>query len=190
MYNDLSRYSVSGVYEVYNTLIRSFFMAKIAGVFDNSFVANKAVGQLLNEGFSKDDISLIMSEQTRNKLFSSTDDEADRTVKGAASGAAVGGALGALIAGLTAAGSIVTTGGALLIAGPIVAVLSGAGAGAMAGGVAGALIRAGFAADEAERYEAEVKRGKAVVIVNADSSVREERARLALEQAGAMLKAA
>lgn len=165
-------------------------MKTIAGIFDSRFVADKAVGELLNEGFTKDDISLIMSEETRKKLFSSTDDEANRAAKGAVSGAALGGAVGALIAGLTTAGALVTGGGVLLISGPIVAALSGAGVGAVAGGIAGALIRAGFAADDAERYESEIKRGKAVVIVHTDSEEEMARARMALQQSGAMLKAA
>lgn len=165
-------------------------MKTVAGVFDSKFVADNAVSELLNEGFTKDDISLIMSEETHNKLFNITDDEGNRTAKGAVSGAAIGGVLGALIAGLTAGGSIVATGGAILMSGPIVAALSGVGAGAVAGGLAGALIRAGFAADDAKRYEEEIKRGKAVVVVHADTDEKVTRARAALQHSGAMLKAA
>ena len=165
-------------------------MKTVAGIFDNQIVADKAVSELLDVGFTKDDISLIMSEQTRNTLFSRTDDEANRTAKGTATGAALGGALGALVAGLTVVGSVATSGGALLLSGPIVAVLSGAGAGGVAGGLAGALIRAGFATDEANRYEEEIKRGKAVVVVHADSEERASRAKGALQHSGAMLKAA
>lgn len=154
-------------------------MNNIAGIFDSQVVADRAVAELLDIGFSKDDISLIMSDKTRNHIFNSTDDEASRTAKGGAAGALIGGALGALIAGLTAAGSIVTSGGALLVAGPIVAALSGAGAGAAVGGLAGALVRAGFAADEANRYEDEIKRGKAVVVAHAiDAAKAAEAARV------------
>lgn len=160
-------------------------MKAVTGIFDNEISADRAVSDLLNEGFAKDDISLLMSEQTRNKIFSSTDDEANRTAKGAVAGAAFGGAIGALIAGLTSAGAIVTTGGVLLAAGPIVAMLSGVGVGAIAGGLSGALIRAGFAADEANRYEEEIKRGKAVVILHTSDDRQATLGREVFRNAGA-----
>ena len=162
------------------------FMKAVSGVFDSQIVAENVVSSLLNEGFIKDDISLLMSDHTRNRLFSSTDDEANRAAKGAVAGASIGVALGAIIAGLTAAGAIVSSGGVLLASGPIVAALSGAGAGAVAGGLAGALIRAGFAADEAGRYEEEIKHGKAVVIVHADSDHKAIIARNIFKNSGAI----
>ena len=166
-------------------------MKTVAGIFDNQIVADKAVSELLDVGFTKDDISLIMSEQTRSTFFSTTDDETNRTARGATVGATMGVVLGALIAGLTAVGSIAaTSGGALLLSGPIVAILSGAGAGGITGGLAGALVRAGFATNEASRYEEEIKRGKAVVVVHADSEELASRAKAALQHSGAMLKAA
>jgi hypothetical protein len=141
-------------------------MKYVAGIFDSRMEAEQALAELLNAGVERDKISLIMTDQTKGKLFSSTDDEGTRAAKGAAAGAAIGGALGALVAGLTAVGSIVVPGAGLLAAGPIVAALSGAGAGAAVGGLSGALVRAGIAAAEANRYEEEVKAGKAVVIVH------------------------
>lgn len=165
-------------------------MRTIAGIFDSEIAADRVVSEFLDEGFSKDDISLLMSEQTRNRLFSSTDDEANRTAKGAVAGATLGGAIGAIIASLTTAGALVSTGGTLLVAGPLVAALSGAGAGAVAGGLAGALIRAGFAADEANRYEDEIKRGKAVILVHTNDERKEMIARETLRNSGAIIKAA
>ncbi len=165
-------------------------MNVIAGIFDSEIAANRAVSDLLDEGFTKDNISLLMSEQTRNRLFSSTDDEANRAAKGALAGASIGGVLGALLVGLSAAGALVTNGGSLLVAGPIVAALSGAGAGAVAGGLGGALIRAGFAADEANAYEEEIKRGKAVVVVHATGDRLIGVARNVFRSAGATTKAA
>jgi hypothetical protein len=165
-------------------------MKNVAGIFNSKIVADNAVSELLDAGFAKDDISLLMSDKTRNEIFSSTDDEADRAAKGGVTGAVIGGALGALIAGLVAAGSIVTSGGVLLVAGPIVAALAGAGAGGTAGGIAGALISAGFAADEANRYDDEIKRGKAIVLVHARDAAEAARAHTALEDSGATFKAA
>lgn len=164
-------------------------MKTVAGIFDSDITADRAVASLLDEGFLKDEISMIMSDKTRDKLFSSTDDEANRVAKGGLVGAALGGAMGALIAGLTGVGAIVS-GGTLLAVGPIVAALYGAGAGGAVGGLSGALISAGFAADEASRYEDEIKQGKAVVIVHAADEKRAAIARSALSTSGATIKAA
>lgn len=165
-------------------------MKTIAGIFDTDTTANHAVSALLDQGFEKDDISLIMSDKAHEKLFSSTDDEADRVAKGGIIGATVGGALGALLAGLTTVGVIVLPGGSLLAVGPIVAALYGAGAGSALGGLSGALISAGFAADDANRYEQEIKNGKAIVVVHASNATKAAAATTALSGSGAIVKAA
>lgn len=165
-------------------------MTTVAGIFDSNITADRAVASLLDEGFAKDDISLIMSDRTRDTLFSSTDDEANRVAKGGIVGAALGGAFGALLAGLTSVGAIAVSGGTLLAVGPIVAALYGAGAGGAVGGMSGALISAGFAADDAIRYEKEVKAGKAVVIVHVSDKEKAIIAKSALSTSGATIKAA
>jgi uncharacterized Rossmann fold enzyme len=165
-------------------------MTDVAGIFDNQLSADRAVSALLDEGFSKDDISLLMTDKTHHRLFSSTDDEANRVAKGGVAGAAIGGALGALLAGLGTVGIIVVPGAGLMAVGPLVAALSGAGAGATIGGLSGALIRAGFAADDANRFEEEIKNGKAVVIVHAHGDDKETIARSVLADAGAVTEMA
>lgn len=164
-------------------------MQSIAGIFQRHGVADKAVCDLLDAGFNKEDISLLQAERESHRLFSRTEDEATRTALGGATGAIFGGALGALIGGLTAAGSIMLPTGMLLISGPVVAALSGAGAGGVIGGLAGALIEAGFAADDANRYESELKSGKSVVIVRTADEIRASVARLALRDADAINQA-
>jgi len=165
-------------------------MKTVAGIFDSDITADRAVSSLLDEGFSKDDISLIMSDKTRDNIFSSTDDEANRVAKGGIFGAALGGVLGALVAGLTTVGIIVLPGGSLLAVGPIIAALYGAGAGGTIGGLSGALISAGFAADEANRFEEEIKHGKAIVIVHATDEKKAIIAEAALSVSGASIRAA
>ncbi len=155
-------------------------MATVTGIFDSEIVANRAVSELLDAGFKKDNISLIISDHTRHIIFSApTDDESSRATRGGATGALFGGVLGALVAGLTTVGVITVPGSGVLFAGPIVSILTGIGAGATAGGLSGALISAGFAVDEAKRYEEEVKRGKTVVLVHTTKKMS-AKARLAL----------
>ena len=165
-------------------------MKTVTGIFDNQVTADRAVSSLLDEGFGKDDISLIMSDKTRDKLFSSTDDEANRVAKGGIVGAALGGAIGAFIVGLTTIGVILLPGGTLLAVGPMIAALAGAGAGGAIGGLSGALMNAGFAADDANRYEEEIKRGKAIVIVHVTNDDQATVAKAALSVSGASVKAA
>lgn len=165
-------------------------MTNIAGVFDSKTEANAAVSKLLDTGFKKEDLSLIVSDNARHAIFSSpTDDQASRTTDGGVAGALIGGALGELIAGLTVVGVVVVPGSGLLAVGPLVAAISGAGAGAIAGGVSGALISAGFAVDEAKRYEEEIRHGKAVIVVHTTDEMAQA-ARVALRGSNATVKAA
>jgi len=165
-------------------------MVHIAGVFDSKTEANEAVAKLLDTGFNKEDISLIVSDNTHHVIFPSpTDDESAHTVKGGVTGALFGGALGALIASLTLVGIIVVPGSGLLVAGPLFAALTGAGAGAIAGGLSGALISAGFAVDEAKKYEEEIRHGKAVIVINTTDEMAEA-AKVALHSSHAKMQAA
>jgi uncharacterized membrane protein len=165
-------------------------MKNIAGVFDSKKEADAAISKLLDTGFNKEHMSLIVSDNAHHAIFSSpTDDEAKRTIEGGAAGALLGGALGALVAGLTLVGIVVMPGSGLLAAGPIMAVLSGAGAGAIAGGLSGALISAGFAVDEAKHYEEVIRHGKAVIIVHATDEMAPA-ARTALQSSHGTVKAA
>jgi hypothetical protein len=165
-------------------------MKTVAGTFDNQAAADRAIATLLDEGFSKNEFSLLMTEKTHNTVFNITDDEANSVAKGGLTGAMVGGAIGALLAGLTGVGVFFVPGMGLLASGPVIAALSGAGAGAAVGGLSGALINAGFAADEAHRFEKELKDGKAVVLVHPTTELKSNVARSVLKASGAYLKAA
>jgi uncharacterized membrane protein len=164
-------------------------MSHIAGVFKSQYDANQTLSQLLEEGFNKDNISLIMSDATKGKIFAEVP-ESTSVAQGSTAGALWGGAIGVLIAGLTAVGSITVPGVGLLVAGPIVAILSGAGVGAAVGGVSGALISYGFSVDEANRYEEEIRLGKAVVVVHTTDEDASKVARRILREHDAILKVA
>src|ERR1700722_11734820 len=112
-------------------------MPNIVGVFETAPLANQAIADLLSAGLTKDEISLIISDKAKAHFSAATKDTGDRAVADTAIGAGTGGALGALLAGLTMAGAILIPGAQLLVAGPLVAVLTGAGAGAAVGGLAG-----------------------------------------------------
>jgi hypothetical protein len=132
------------------------------GMFYDTPSAEAAVDRLNAMGYGKDDISVMMDDQTKAKGFA--DSTGTQATKGAVTGASVGGGLGAIIAGLTATGSIaaiVGTGGvaAPLVAGPLAAALAGLGAGGLAGGIVGALVGSGIPKEKAVEYEEGLKKG-------------------------------
>src|SRR6185503_6628107 len=144
--------------------------------------AERAVENLVDYGFSRDDISLLMSDATRGREFGLQ--MATKAPEGVATGATVGGVLGAIAAGLVALGIVVVPGLALVAAGPIVATLAGLGAGAAAGGVAGGLIGLGIPEHEARLYSEEIEKGAILVGVYSHND-RTDQAHKILEAAGA-----
>lgn len=133
-------------------------MAKlVTGLFKTRSGAERAVDTLVNDGFPREDISLLMSDATRGREFALQ--MATKAPEGAATGATVGGALGAIAAGLVVLGVIAIPGLAIVAAGPVIATLAGLGAGAAAGGLAGALIGLGIPEHEAKFYNEAIEKG-------------------------------
>jgi hypothetical protein len=154
----------------------------ITGLFHSRESAELASDELVKAGFSRDDISLLMSETTRGREFGLK--KSTKAPEGAAAGATVGGVLGALAGGLVAAGALSIPGLNIVAAGPIVAALAGLGAGAATGGVAGGLIGLGLPEHEAKFYKDEIERGGILVGVYAHDD-RAKLAREILDAAGA-----
>ncbi|HYV07875.1 MAG TPA: hypothetical protein VFB82_25005 [Blastocatellia bacterium] len=158
-------------------------MAKlVTGLFKTRSSAENAVESLIHNGYSREDISLLMSDATRGREFALQ--MASKAPEGAAAGATIGGAIGAIAAGLVVLGVLVVPGLALVAAGPIVATLAGLGAGAAAGGVAGALIGLGLPEHEAKFYNEAIEKGGILVGVYTHDD-RADVARKTLEAAGA-----
>lgn len=140
----------------------------ITGLFKNRVSAEAAVDAIMKRGYTRDDISVLMSDATKNKEFAVQ--ARTHAVDGAGVGGAVGGVVGAVLATIVAVGSTIALPGLnLLIAGPIVAALAGAGAGAATGGVIGALIGAGIPEYRAKVYEAGLLSGGILLGVEAKS---------------------
>ncbi|HEV2802304.1 MAG TPA: CsbD family protein [Pyrinomonadaceae bacterium] len=146
----------------------------VTGLFRDRDSAERAYGSLSTRGYGKDDVNLLMSDETRKKHFSS-DDAADtdlgsKALEGLGAGAAIGGTTGAVLAAIAAIGtSVVLPGIGLVVAGPLAAALAGAGAGGATGGLIGALIGSGIPEDRAKVYDEGVRSGGIVMGVNARS---------------------
>ena len=154
----------------------------VTGLFKTRSSAERAMESLVDYGYSRDDISLLMSDATRGREFSLQ--MATKAPEGVATGATIGGVLGAVAAGLVALGIIVVPGLPLVAAGPVVAVLAGLGAGGAAGGLTGGLIGLGLPEHEARFYSEAIEKGGMLLGVYAHDD-RSDQARRILEAAGA-----
>ncbi len=142
----------------------------VTGMFRDRDTAERAYSTLHERGYTKDDVNVIMSEDTRKKYYSSDMEETvigTKAAEGAGKGSAIGGTIGAITGVIAALGtSLVIPGLGILIAGPIAAGLAGAGAGGLTGGIIGALIGSGIPEARAKLYEAGVKKGHIVMGVH------------------------
>jgi uncharacterized protein (TIGR02271 family) len=144
-------------------------------MFKDRESAERAYTSLSERGYSKDDINVIMSDETRNKYYPEGSDAADtelgsKALEGTGTGAAIGGTTGAILGAIAAIGtSVALPGLGLLVAGPVAGALVGAGAGGAAGGLIGAMVGSGIPEDRAKEYEAGVKEGGIVMGFNARS---------------------
>ena len=140
----------------------------VTGLFKSRAAAEAAVDALIKRGYTREEISVLMSDATKNKEFAVQ--TKSHAADGAGIGGAVGGTIGAVLAAIVAVGtSIAIPGLGLVVAGPIAAALAGAGAGAAAGGVIGALIGAGIPEYRAKVYDAGIRSGGILVGVEARS---------------------
>ena len=145
----------------------------VTGMFRDRDSDERAYTSLSERGYSKDDINVIMSDETRNKYYPEGSDAADtelgsKALEGAGAGAAIGGTTGAVLAAIAAIGTTVALPGlGLLVAGPIAAGLAGAGAGGLTGGLVGALVGSGIPEDRAKQYDEGIRGGGIMMGVNA-----------------------
>jgi hypothetical protein len=156
----------------------------VTGLFKSKVAAEAAVDAILKRGFSRDDISVLMSDDTRSKHFALQ--SRTHAADGLGIGAVTGGAVGAVLAAITAVGTTLFLPGLnLVIAGPIAAALAGLGAGGATGGLIGALIGAGIPEYRAKVYEAGIRGGGILIGVEARTDEEIEHLEELLNELGA-----
>ena len=135
----------------------------MTGLFPDRDSAEQGYQALAERGYSKDDINVVMSDETKKRHFTSAEMETElgnKAAEGAGVGGAIGGTVGAIAAAVTAAGtSIAIPGIGLVLAGPISAALTGAGAGAATGGIVGALIGWNMPEERVKEYDEGIRNG-------------------------------
>ncbi len=138
-----------------------------SGMFRDRSSAEKAYSALHERGYSKDDVNVLMSDETRKTHFGDNTPDSelgDKAMEGAGVGSAIGGTAGAIIGAIAAIGtSVALPGLGLIVAGPLAAALAGAGAGGLTGGLVGALVGSGIPEEHAAEYEKGIKNGGIVM---------------------------
>jgi adenosine/AMP kinase len=137
----------------------------VVGVFEDRVHANKAITELHQAGFDRNQIGVAMRHADGVENMTGTKHDTHAT-SGALAGALTGLGLGAL-AGLGVLAGVIPVVGPAIAAGTLGVVLSNAAAGAGIAGLVGALVGAGIPEDEAKYYQEELEAGRTIVTINA-----------------------
>lgn len=146
----------------------------ITATFDDHESADRAYNAVVDRSdYDRDDITVLMSDETREEHYADEDieiEEGNKAAEGAGVGGATGGAIGGIAGALMAAGGAVLLPGiGLAVSGPLAATLAGAGTGGAAGTIIGALVGAGIPEERAKRYKEDIEKGRVVLGVHPHS---------------------
>ncbi len=138
----------------------------IVGIFNDPVDAANAIDELVLKNINEERISVLASEPTAKQSLGMRAET--KGAEGTAVGGSIGAATGAILAGLTSVGALATGGAGLLVAGPLVAIFTGAGVGAVSGGVLGGLIGLGFTELTVQQYQKALEKGSALLAVDTE----------------------
>lgn len=138
----------------------------VTGLFTNKESAERGYASATRLGYENTDIDVLMSEETRNRYFSSghytktelssnaTKDAAKNGISADELGGPVGGTIGTIAPALAGVGTLLLVPVlGVLAAGPIAVALTAAGAVGLAGALIGALTKWGIPSQRIEEYE-------------------------------------
>ncbi len=143
----------------------------LTGLFRDRDSAERAYQSISDRGYTRDDVDVVMSNDTRKRHFTGSASGRDtelgsKAAEGAGIGGAIGGSLGAIAAAIAAVGTTIALPGlGLVIAGPLAAAIAGAGAGAATGGIVGALIGWGIPEERVKEYDQGIRDGGILMAV-------------------------
>lgn len=143
-----------------------------AAIFTSAKAADRAVHQLLDADFRKDQISVMCADKEVDEHFEAFHHDEDVT-KSDQPHILKSGAVGAALGGLVSLAGVVTTGGfGILAVGPILG-------GGVAGTLAGLFVGRGVENEVARFYEQEVTQGNILVAVDLVDDPEQQAAQLA-----------
>ena len=138
----------------------------VTGLFRDRHSAERAYEAVTSRGYGASDLSLLMSEQARNRHFPRAENHrselSTKVTAGATAGAVTGVSLGAVLAGLAASG-IAVPGLPIIAMGTLAAALTGAATGGGLGALIGGLIGYGIPEERAQMYDRGIREGGIVM---------------------------
>jgi len=155
----------------------------VTGLFKTRAAAEAAVDAIIKRGYTRDDISVLMSDATKNKEFAVQ--TRSHAADGLGIGGAIGGTVGAVLAAILAVGTSIAIPGGIFVAGPIAAALAGAGAGGATGGLIGLLIGTGIPEHRAKVYDTGLRGGGILIGVEAKTDDEVDNLEKLLDDIGA-----
>jgi hypothetical protein len=165
-------------------------MIPVVGVFDSRTAAAEGVERLARAGITGDKISILTPSSSDARIAEVPVSATEQPGMGAAFGTLVGGALGTaggFGAGAALASLLVPGVGPIMVGGLLGAGLLGLG-GAAGGAAAGEALEdtvSGIPRDEVYVYEDALRRGRTVVVAEAEDDLHAQAARNGLVEAGA-----
>lgn len=147
-------------------------MTMITGLFKDRDSAERAFQVVIDLGYDKDDINVVMSNEVRQQYFAPPDSAAadagdDMEEKAAAGtsklastklGGPMGGTMGTLAPVVAAVGALLIPGFGIVV-GPVAIALAAAGAVGVAGGIVGILTNWGIPNSRIKQYEDGIRAG-------------------------------
>lgn len=131
----------------------------ITAIFGDRSGADQAYDTLINKGYSREDINILMSEDTKNE-FIDRKSPLDSTIKEAAVGSAIGGTIGAIVGAVATIGTNIFIPGLGLVAGPIAGAIAAGGTFAIGGATYAAALGLDNSEERLDKNMLELKNGE------------------------------
>jgi len=141
-------------------------LVPVVAVYATRVQAEGAIDELWHAGFPKEQIGLATHGQPFRQGTTATEEAEETAADGAVTGAVTGSALGALTGAL--ATFVIPGVGPVIGGGLLLGIATGAAAGAALGSFAGPFVAMGLSEDLVQRYEADFRAGRSVVLVRTD----------------------
>lgn len=152
----------------------------ITALFGDDESAERAYQICKEHGYDVGEVNVVMAEETRKRLVADKTEAAaqltSKKAEGGELGGPTGGRIGILVTIFAAVGAAVAVPAlGFVVAGPIAVALAGAGAAGLAAGLIGTLGDWGIPAERVRRYEAGIRDGAILIMVEArsDEDVRQ-----------------
>jgi hypothetical protein len=147
---------------------------RLTGLFSSGDAAERAYQACIDRGHAVADVNVVVSEGTRSKLLQAQEGIksalASHKTEGGELGGPGGGRVGILVTIFAAVGAAVALPATGFVAGPIAVALTAAGAAGAAAGLITALSDWGIPAERVRQYEAAIRAGDILLMVEARST--------------------